>query len=598
MKDLKKRNEIDAIYKWRLEDIFETVEEWQKAADEADAQIVKMAKHRTKFTKTGTALYSCMKDMYELSGKIMKVYVYAYMKRDEDNTNAKSQELAGKADYLITKFSEATSFFEPMLLQLDRGRVEAMIKKTTKLREYSFVIDEIMRKKAHVLSPGEEKILAMSGEATSAGQDVFMMFNNADIKFEPFANEQGEKTELTIGRYVKFLESRDRNVRRRAFRSMYEAYGMHKNTLAAAYAGNIKSDVFYSRVRKYKSSFLAALHQDNIPSKVYNGLITSVHRHIHLLTHYLQIRQRVLSIQKVHMYDLYVPLVKMPEKTYTFEEARQIVTEALKPLGEDYCKALEHAFTDGWIDVCENKGKRVGAYSWGCYDSHPYVLLNWQGTINDVFTLAHELGHAMHSYYSNLSQPIQYANYKIFVAEVASTVNENLLMEYLLKNSKDDIEKAFLLNHYLEEFRATVYRQAMFAEFEKKAHKLYEKGGVLTCESLSAIYMKLQHQFFKKVVKIDDEIALEWARIPHFYTSYYVYKYATGFSAATHLASGILSGDENKRAAYLNFLKSGGSDYPIELLKKAGVDLSTTEPIDAAFNVFRRKLNQFELLML
>lgn len=298
------------------------------------------------------------------------------------------------------------------------------------------------------------------------------------------------------------------------------------------------------------------------------------------------------------MYDLYVPLVKMPKKTYSFEEAREIVTEALKPLGEDYSKNLQKAFTDGWIDVCENQGKRTGAYSWGCYDSHPYVLLNWQGTINDVFTLAHELGHAMHSYYSNLTQPIQYANYKIFVAEVASTVNEILLMEYMFKNSKDDVEKSFLLNHYLEEFRATVYRQTMFAEFEKKAHKMYEKGEVLTCEALSELYMKLQHQYFKKVIKIDDEIAMEWARIPHFYTAYYVYKYATGFCSATHLVSGILSGDKKKKDAYLAFLKSGGSDYPMEILKKAGVDLSVQEPIDAAFDVFEEKLNQFEVLML
>ena len=598
MSNIKKRNEIDSIYKWRLEDIFETQEAWEEAAQEAELLLEEMPKHRGKFTKTGITMLACLEDMYNLSGKITKLYVYAYMKRDEDSTNAKSQEIAGKAERLATKFSEATSFFEPELLQLTEERIASMKRRSPGLREYSFIIDEIMRKKAHVLSPAEEKILAMSTEATSAGQDVFMMFNNADIKFEPFQGEEGEKIELTIGRYVKFLESQDRNLRRRAFRSMYKAYEEHKNTLAAAYAGSVKSDAFYARVRKYKSSFLAAMYHDNVPSKVYNGLIKSVHEHVHLLTKYLEIRQRVLSVRRVHMYDLYVPLVKMPKKTYTFEEAKELVTEALKPLGEDYVNILQKAFSDGWIDVCENQGKRTGAYSWGCYDSHPYILLNWQGTINDVFTLAHELGHAMHTYYSNLSQPIQYANYRIFVAEVASTVNEILLMEYMFEKSKDDVEKSFLLNHYLEEFRATVYRQTMFAEFEKKAHKMYEKGEVLTCEALSELYMKLQHQYFKKVIKIDDEIAMEWARIPHFYTAYYVYKYATGFCSATHLVSGILSGDKKKKDAYITFLKSGGSDYPMEILAKAGVDLSVQDPIDAAFDVFEEKLNQFEVLML
>lgn len=598
MSNIKKRSEIDSIYKWRLEDLFETVDAWNAAAEEAENALAAMSKHKGKFTKTGVAMSACLKDMYDLSGKVMRLYVYAYMKRDEDSTNAKSQEIAGKADRLATKFSEATSFFEPELLQVTEERITAMKRRSPALREYSFIIDEIMRKKAHVLSPAEEKILAMSTEVACSGQDVFTMFNNADITFEPFPGVNGEKTELTIGRYVKFLESQDRNLRRRAFRSMYNSYEKHKNTLAATYASSVKSDVFYSRVRKYKSSFLAAMYHDNVPSKVYNGLIKSVHEHIHLLTQYLEIRQRVLSVRKVHMYDLYVPLVKMPEKTYTFEEAKEIVIQALKPLGEDYQNGLQKAFSEGWIDVCENQGKRVGAYSWGCYDCHPYVLLNWQGTINDVFTLAHELGHAMHSYYSNLSQPIQYASYRIFVAEVASTVNEILLMEYMFGNSKDDVEKAFLLNHYLEEFRATVYRQTMFAEFEKKVHKMYEKGAVLTCETLSELYMKLQHKYFKKVIKIDEEIAMEWARIPHFYTAYYVYKYATGFCSATHLVSGILSGDKKKKDAYIAFLKSGGSDYPMELLKKAGVDLSVSEPIDAAFDVFEEKLNQFEVLML
>ncbi len=598
MDKLKKRNEIEEKYKWRLEDIFLDVTLWNDFYKDTHEKINKIRKYSGKFTKTANSFFQCVEDIYSLSNDISKLFVYAYMKRDEDNSNPEAQEIAGRADLIATEFEAAISFFEPELLKLPQDKLELYLEKQPKIKEYSFVLEEILRKKQHVLLPNEEKLIAQASEALSTGAEVFTMFNNADIKFEAFTDENGKKVELTIGRYTKFLESKDRNIRRRAFKSMYGAYENHKNMLAATYAGNVKADVFNAKIRKYSSSLIAALYDDNVPSKVYNGLIRSVHNHIHLLTRYLQIRQKLLNVRKVHMYDMYAPLVEIPDKTYTFEEAAEIVQKALLPLGEEYSQILKKAFTDGWIDVCENQGKRVGAYSWGSYDTHPYVLLNWQGTINDIFTLAHELGHAMHTYYSNASQPVQYAGYKIFVAEVASTVNENLLMEYLLANSKDDTEKAFLLNHYLEEFRATVYRQTMFAEFEKKAHKMCEKGEILTSESLSTMYLKLQHQYFKKVVKIDEEIAYEWARIPHFYNSFYVYKYATGFSAATHLAAGILSGDINKLASYLEFLKSGSSDYPIELLKKAGVDLSETTPIDNAFDVFENKLKQFEGLML
>ena len=598
MEKLKKRNEIDEIYKWKLEDIFQSEALWAEEYEKVSGKLYEIKKHSGKFTKSAAGFLQCLKDLYTLAANVNKVFVYAYMKRDEDSTNSAAQEMAGKADILSTEFGAMTAFFEPELLKLSKEKLESYIKKQPAIQDYSFIIDEILRKKQHILSQAEEKLIAKASEVMATGEEVFLMFNNADIKFEPFVDEKGNKTELTIGRYIKYLESEDRNIRRRAFKSLYGAYEDHKNTLAAAYAGNVKADVFYAEVKKYSSALIAALYADNVSSKVYNGLIRSVHNHISLLTRYLQIRQKLLNVRKVHMYDLYVPLVKVPEKVYTFEEAADIVKKALAPLGEEYGKILEKAFSDGWIDVCENQGKRVGAYSWGCYGTHPYILLNWQGTINDVFTLAHELGHAMHTYYSNRNQPVQYADYKIFVAEVASTVNENLLMEYMLKNSKDDTEKAFLLNHYLEEFRTTVYRQTMFAEFEKNVHKLCEKGEILTCETLSNVYMKLQHQYFKKVVKIDDEIAMEWARIPHFYTSFYVYKYATGFSAATHLAAGILSADGEKLDKYLNFLKSGSSDYPMELLKKAGVDLSETTAIDNAFDVFESKLEQFEALVL
>lgn len=596
MDKLKQREEIESQYKWHLEDIFETNELWQQAVSEAEQKIAEIQKYSGKFIKNAKSTAECVEKLYQLNGLITKIYVYAYMRRDENSADSFYQDLAGKADLIVTKFYAAISFFEPELLSAEKERINRYIKKEPILKEYSFIIDEMMRKKAHVLSKSEEKLLALASEATSAGQDVFMMFNNADIKFPAVTDENGNKIELTTGRYHKFMESPDRNTRKRAFKALYDTYGAYKNTLAAAYAASVKSDQFYAKARKYSSALTAALYQDNVPTTVYNNLIQTVHANIRKVTPYLELRKKMLGVRKLHMYDLYVPFVKVPQKTYTFEEARDIVIEALKPLGSAYGEILQTAFTDGWIDVEENQGKRSGAYSWGCYGCHPFVLLNWQGTINDVFTLAHELGHAMHTYYSNETQPLQYAEYTIFVAEVASTVNENLLMEYMLKNSKDDTEKAFLINHYLEEFRATVFRQTMFAEFEKATHRMYEKGEILTCEALNAMYYKLQKKYFKKVMKIDKEIALEWARIPHFYTAFYVYKYATGFSSATILSRGILSGDPEKLEKYLTFLKSGGSDYPMELLKKAGVDLSTPQPVQEAIDLFDEKVKQLEVL--
>ncbi len=593
---LKRRDEIDDKYKWHLEDIFESNDLWIKTAKETERKIDAMRKYSGKFTKNSASVAACTEAVFDLQKDVVKLLVYAHMRRDEDSADPVYQDLAGKADALATKYSAAVSFYEPELLTLSTERVKRYVKKEPVLKEYSFILEEIMRKKSHVLSKNEEKILARTSEISSAGGDIFNMFNNADIKFPVLTDEKGNKTELTHGRYNTFLVSPDRNLRKRAFKALYDTYDKYRNTLAATYAASVKSDTFYSEIRKYSSSLTAALYEDNVPSTVYNGLIKTVHANIKKLTPYLVLRKKMLGVRKLHMYDLYVPFVKTPERKYTFEEARDIVIEALRPMGEEYISVLKTAFTDGWIDVYENQGKRTGAYSWGCYGCHPYVLLNWQGSIKDVFTLAHELGHAMHTYYSNRNQPYQYSEYKIFVAEVASTVNENLLMEYLLNNSKDDTEKAYLINHYLEEFRATVFRQTMFAEFEKQAHKMYEKGEMLTCDALCSMYYRLQKKYFKKVMKIDKEIAMEWARIPHFYNAFYVYKYATGFSSATILASGILSGDSDKLDKYMTFLKSGGSDYPMEILRKAGVDLSTSEPIQHAMDLFEEKVKQLEAL--
>ena len=423
------------------------------------------------------------------------------------------------------------------------------------------------------------------------------MYNNADIKFPYIKNEEGEEVEVTKGRYVSFLESKDRRVREDAFKAVYSTYSKMKNTLATTLTGNIKRNKFYATVRKYPSSLAASLDNDNISTEVYDNLIETVGKNLHLLDRYLKLRKKVLKLPELHMYDLYVPIVEEFDKKIPYEEAKSMVIEGLKPLGEEYSTYLKKGLESGWIDVYENEGKTSGAYAWGSYKTHPYVLLNYQDTINDVFTLAHEMGHALHSYYTNMTQPYVYSEYKIFVAEVASTVNESLLMRYLLPRAQSKAEKAYLLNHYLEEFRGTMFRQVMFAEFEKIIHQNIEQGEALNADQLCDIYYKLNEKFFAETVCVDKDIEMEWSRIPHFYSSFYVYKYATGFSAATAIAKSILSEGQSAVDRYLKFLKSGGSNYPLELLKLAGVDLSTPKPVQDALDVFKETLDELEALL-
>lgn len=594
MEKLPLRSEIDSKLKWKLEDMYENDEVWEADFAKISQEFPRLTEYKGRIAESAATLLEFYRLEEEISLVLEKLYVYARMRKDEDNSKALYQEMTGRVEMLMMQIQASLAFFEPELLKAGKSKLEAYMEQEPELKAHDFSFQEMFRQKKHVLSEKEERLLALAQDCAGTGDEAFTMFNNADIKFPIIKDEKGNDTELTKGRYSSFMESRDRTVRENAFKALYKTYGDYKNTVAACYGGSIKADIFYSQARKFNSSLEASLSSDKVPVKVYDNLIKVIHKNIPMLTKYLKLRKKMLGVSELHMYDLYVPIVSVPERKYSYEEARQLVLEALAPLGEDYCKVIQEAYDSGWIDVCENVGKTSGAYSWGCYASHPYVLLNWQGTINDVFTLAHELGHAMHTYYSNKTQPYAKASYRIFVAEVASTVNENLLFHYLLNKTEDKMERAYLLNHYLEEFRGTMFRQVMFAEFEKLAHEIIPGGGAVTADTLGQLYYKLNQEFFGAAVTVDEEIALEWARIPHFYTSFYVYKYATGFSAAVALADGILSWDSSRISAYRHFLTTGGSDYPLELLKNAGVDLTKTAPVQSALNVFGKNLKLLE----
>lgn len=596
-KALPKRQDIDSKFKWKLEDIYSDNSLWEQDFKKVKELAEQIKGLQGKLTESAQRLLECFKKSDELLSLNDKVFVYARMKRDENNGDATYQALTDRASSLATEVFAAISYIVPEMLSIPEETLLSYVNSDKELSVYMFSIKENLRQKEHILSEKEEQILAMSAEISDIGGDVFTMFNNADIKFPYIKDEEGEEIEVTKGRYNAFLESKDRRVRKDAFEAVYSSYKKMKNTLAASLTGNVKKNRFYSLVRKYPSALEASLDNDNIPVDVYTTLIDTVNKNLPLLDRYLKLRKKVLKLDELHMYDLYVPMVEEFDKKIPYEEARTIVAEALKPLGEEYIGYLQKGMNSAWIDVYENEGKTSGAYAWGAYKTHPYVLLNYQNKINDVFTLAHEMGHALHSYYTNMTQPYVYSEYKIFVAEVASTVNESLLMRYLLPRASSKQEKAYLLNHYLEEFRGTVFRQVMFAEFEKIIHEKVEQGEALNAQELSDIYYGLNKKYFGEAVTVDEDIAMEWSRIPHFYSSFYVYKYATGFSSATAIAEKILTEGKPAVDKYLEFLKSGGSNYPLELLKIAGVDLSTPQPIQDALNVFEKTLDELEELL-
>ncbi len=615
MEELKTRDQIDKKYKWAIEDLYKTDEDWEKEYKELEGKIEELAGFAGTLSDSAKRLEEYLKVNIEASKLMERVYVYAGQKSHEDLGNSKYQAMNGRAGSLMVKFGGANSFFEPEILAMDEKKLLGFIEESEILGRAKKVFTDLLDKKPHVLTKDMEELLASVGEIANGPGDIFGIFNNADLKFGEIIDEEGNKVELTHGRYNKFIKSADRRVRKEAFEAMYKAFGDYINTLSAIYGTSVKKDAFYAKARHYNSSLEKALSSNHIPVEVYDNLLKTVDANLDALHEYVAVKKKALRLDEVHMYDLYTPMVADVDYKIDFEEAKKMVKEALAPMGKAYTDILEEGYNNGWIDVYENKGKRSGAYSWGAYGTHPFVLLNQQDTLNSVFTLAHEMGHAIHSYHSDKTQDYIFAGYKIFVAEVASTCNESLLIHHLLKQNESEkntaggkAKRAYLLNYFLEQFRTTLFRQTMFAEFEKIAHEMVESGETLTAENLNDVYYKLNEKYFGKGAYIDKEIALEWSRIPHFYTAFYVYQYATGFSAAIALSKKILedyeaagekfAGEETGAVKnYKKFLCGGSSKDPIDLLKMAGVDMSSKEPIEDAMKMFRELLDELKELL-
>lgn len=597
-KELKTRDQIDSTYKWNIEAMIpdESVisGELETIKKEAEVYGEDFAGHLTESADTLLAAFQKRDDIWR---RLEKIYVYARMRRDENNAETKYQAMADQCNSVIAAVSASMAFFTPELLSASEETILAYIDAAPGLEIYRFAICDTMRQKAHILTQAEENILAQMSEITGATNDIFTMLNNADIKFGTIIDEDGDETEVTHGNFIKFMESHDRDVRKNAYNAVYDAYKELINTIASAYNYNTKTDVVSARIRKYESARAAALSGDNIPAEVYDNLVAEVHKNLPAMHRYVELRKKLLGVDKLYMYDMYVPLIKLPETSVSFEEGLDIMRDALQPLGEEYLTKMNKGIEEGWIDVYENKGKTSGAYSFGCYDSYPYILLNYTDTLKDVFTIIHEMGHSMHSRYTRDEQPYIYGSHSIFTAEVASTVNESLLMQHLLRTEDEKEMRKYLLNMHLEEFRTTLFRQTMFAEFEDITHKAIESGETLTAEWMCQQYEDLNAQYYGSAVEKDDVIRYEWARIPHFYNAFYVYKYATGYSAATAISKKILT--EGKPAAqdYIRFLKTGESDHPIELLKIAGVDMSSPLPVQQAMETFNQLLDEFESLL-
>ena len=589
-----KRDEISDEYKWNLEDMFASDALWEEEYEQTKELCNKIASYQGKLTESAATLLAYFQDTDEANYHLERIYVYANERYHQDTAVSKYQGYASRADSLMVMAESSSAFAEPEILEASAETINAFYKEQPELLKYQRAIDEILRKKAHTLSKEEEKILANAGEIAVGPENIFSMFNNADIRFPAIKDAEGNELPVSHGTFIQLMENKDRNIRKQAFESMYHTYQQFGNTVASIFTSHLKQEHFFAKTKKYDSVRAMHLDQGNIPEGVYDNLIETVHKHLPAMHRYMAERKKLLGVEELHMYDLYTPLIDDYDKKYTYEEAKETVLKGLAPMGEEYLSILKEGLSGGWIDVYENENKRSGAYSWGAYGTHPYVLLNHKDNLNSVFTLAHEMGHAIHTYYSNKTQPITYSGYLIFVAEVASTCNEALLMQYLMKNAADEKERRYLINHQLEEFRTTLFRQTMFAEFEQIVHKKIADGEALTQEALNKIYHDLNVLYYGPDVVVDEEIDHEWMRIPHFYTSFYVYQYATGYSAATAFSKLILEGGQPAVDRYVtSFLCGGCSKDPIELLKNAGVDMSTPEPVDAALQVFEEYLAMF-----
>lgn len=592
-----KRSETDRKYTWRLEDIYPDAAAWREEYAEALKVAEEIEGYKGKIGESSANMLAVFKLDDKLTNLLDRIYCYAHQLYDQDTANPESQALSGEAENIMVKTGEMLSFISPEMLTIDDEVVDRYMSECEELKLYAKKWEYISRRKPHVLSPNMEAVLASAEDVLGGPKKVFGMFNNADVRFGTIKDENGEDVTLTHGRYGIFIRSNDRRVRKDAFTRMHGAYKNFENTIAANYEALVKGDMFSAKVRKYNSSIESYLFDGNIPISVYDNLIDTIHEGLPLMHRYVKLRKKALGVDELHMYDVYTPMVKDFDMHISFEEAKEIVKKGVAPLGKDYIELLDKGFNGGWIDVYENEGKRSGAYSWGAYGCHPFVLMNYQDNLNNVFTLAHEMGHSMHSYYSDKNQPYIYAGYRIFVAEVASTCNEALLMEYLLKNTEEKKEKMYLINYFLEQFKGTLYRQTMFAEFEKITHEMAWNKEPLTAEVLCDIYYKLNQKYFGEDIVIDKEIALEWARIPHFYTPFYVYQYATGYSAAIAISRKILSGDEKAKEGYFKFLSGGSSMNPIDLLRLCDVDMAAKEPVESALKLFGELLDEMEEML-
>lgn len=592
-----KRNEVPEELKWDLTRIFKTDKDWEIAYNQVKKDVQSLSNLKEKFTESGHKLYEGLNKILTVSRNLEKVYVYATMSSDVDTSNAHYLGYVAQVQALTSQFEAAIAFLNPAILQVPEEKMAQFKSEEPRLNDYAHMLEQITRKRPHTLSAQEERLIADAGDALSTSENTYNVLTNSDMEYGYVQNEDGEMVQLSDGLYSLLIQSQDREVRQNAFDVMYATYDQFKNSLASTLSGEVKEHNYNARVHHYDSAKNAALDENGIPTIVYDTLITEVDQHLDLLHEYVNLRKQILGLNDLQMWDMYVPLTGKPSLSYTFAEAKEEAKKALCPLGEDYLKQVDYIFNNRVIDVVESQNKATGAYSGGSYDTDAYELLNWENNVDSLYTLVHETGHSVHSMYTRQTQPYVYGDYPIFVAEIASTTNENILTEYFLDHITDPKTRAFVLNYYLDSFKGTLYRQTQFAEFEQFIHEMDAKGEPLTADRLDDFYGELNQRYYGDAVEPGGEIAKEWARIPHFYYNFYVYQYATGFAAATALANNVVHGSSDQKEAYLNFLKSGSSDYPVEIMKRAGVDMTKPDYLEEAFTTFAQRLTEFKTIV-
>ena len=589
-----KRTEVPEELKWDLTRVFSSDNDWEQEYTLIKKEVQDLSKLKKDFTKDGHYLYDGLTKILEVGRRLEKVYVYATMSSDVDSSDSHYLGYVAQSQTLVSQFEAATSFMNPSILELSQAELKQFMEDEPKLNNYAHMLEQIMQQKPHTLSAQEEKIIADAGDALGTSENTFNVLTNSDMEYGYVETDDGEMVQLSDGLYSNLIQSQNREVRKNAFDVMYATYGQFENSLASTLSGVVKQHNYLARVHNYDSARSSALAENHVPTVVYDTLISEVDSHLDLLHDYVALRKQILGLDDLQMWDLYVPLTGTPSLSYTFEQAKAEAKKALVPLGEDYLKQVDYIFNNRVIDVVESQNKVTGAYSGGSYDTDAYELLNWENNIDSLYTLVHETGHSVHSMYTRQTQPYVYGDYPIFVAEIASTTNENILTEYFLDHITDPKTRAFVLNYYLDSFKGTLFRQTQFAEFEQYIHDLDAKGEPLTADMLDDFYGDLNQRYYGDAVEPGSEIAKEWARIPHFYYNFYVYQYATGFAAATALANNVVHGTSEQREAYINFLKSGSSDYPVEIMKKAGVDMTKPDYLEEAFETFKKRLAEFK----